>query len=58
MEVKIAHQLTFFLAMPRDLWDLSSPARDQTQVAATKAPGPNHWTTREFPKVGRVSWLI
>ena len=40
----------FFFAMPRGLWDLSSPTRDRTQAPAVKAPSPNHWTTREFLK--------
>ena len=39
-----------FLAMLHGLWDLSSPARDHTWALAVKAPGPNHWTAREFPQ--------
>ena len=33
------------------LWDLSSPNRDQTHRSAVKAWSPNHWTTRKshFP---------
>ena len=40
----------FFPATPYGLQDLSSPTRDQTQTLAVKAPSPNHWTAREFPK--------
>ena len=38
-----------FLAMLRDLWDLSFPTRDQTWALAVKAQSPNHWTARELP---------
>ena len=38
-----------FLAMPCDLWDLSSPTRDWTRDPAVKMPSPNHWTIRELP---------
>ena len=38
------------MATPCGLWDLSSPTRNRTLVPAVKAPSPNHWTTREFPK--------
>ena len=37
--------------MPFSMWDLSSPARDQTQVLAVNAWNHNHWTTREFPLI-------
>ena len=39
----------FFSAVPRSLWDLSSPIRDQTQALAVKVRSPNHWTAREVP---------
>ena len=32
----------FFLAMPRGLWDLSSPTRDCTRATAVRAQNPNH----------------
>ena len=38
-----------FLAMLRDLWDLSFPTRDRTWALAVKAQSPNHWTARELP---------
>ena len=39
-----------FLALPcGGLWDRSSLTWDRTWAAAVKAPGPNHWTTRELP---------
>ena len=40
----------FFLAMMYGLWDLSSLTGNRTLAMAVKAPSPNHWTTREFPK--------
>ena len=36
----------FFFTAPHGLWGLSSPTRDGT----VKAQGPNHWSTREFPR--------
>ena len=38
-----------FLDAPHSLQDLSSPTRDRTRALAVSAPGPNHWTSREFP---------
>ena len=35
--------------MPRGMWDLSSPARDQTCVSWIGRQILNHWTTREVP---------
>ena len=29
----------------------SSQTRDQTRALAVKAQNPNHWTTKEFPKL-------
>ena len=46
----------FFLAMPHGLQHLSSLTRDWTWATAVKAPSPNHWTAREFPKL--VLYLI
>ena len=44
--------LFFFFPAPWALWDLSSPVtKDQTQALAVKALSPNHWTTRQFPKL-------
>ena len=40
----------FILAVLCGVWDLSFLTRDWTQVSAVKAPNPNHWTTREFPR--------
>ena len=37
------------VCVPRGLQDLSSPTKDLTRALAVKAPGPNHWTIREFP---------
>ena len=39
------------MAAPHTLWALSSLTRDWTQAPAVKAQSPNHWTTREFPKI-------
>ena len=41
-----------FVTAPFDLWDLSSPTRDQTWAVAVEAWNPNHWTTRECPTGG------
>ena len=41
--------LLLFFAVPRSLWDLSSPTRSWTWATAVKVPSPNPWTTREFP---------
>ena len=41
---------SFFLAALHGLWNLSFPIRIWTQTLAVKASGPNHWTTREFPR--------
>ena len=38
------------LASPCGMSDLSSLARDWTQVPAVEAWSPNHWTSREFPR--------
>ena len=40
----------FFLAAPLGLPDLSSLTSDQTRAPALKAPSPNHWAAREFPR--------
>ena len=39
----------YYLAVPRSLWNLSSPTRDQTVPSAVKVLSPNHCTAREFP---------
>ena len=36
--------------MPRGMWDLRSPARDQTCVSWIGRQILNHWTTREVPR--------
>ena len=44
--------LSFFLAVPYSMWDLSSPTRDQTgtlYIPAWEAQSLNHWTTRDVP---------
>ena len=41
--------LIFFLAMPRDLWDLSSLPREQTWALGHQRGVSNHWTAREVP---------
>ena len=43
------------LAVPLNLQDLSSPARDWTQAPAMKMLSPNHWTAREVP--GMRVWV-
>ena len=40
-----------FLAMPGGLRDLSSPTRDLTQAKKVEASSPNHWISREVPKM-------
>ena len=42
--------LFFFLALPLDLWDLSSLARDWTRALAVNPPSSNPWTGWEFPQ--------
>ena len=39
--------------LPCSLWDLSSQTRDQTHIPWIGRPILNHWTTREFPFLGR-----
>jgi hypothetical protein len=41
----------FFLALPRVVWDLNSPNRDQTVAPALEAQGLNHWATKEVPRL-------
>ena len=44
--------LTFvFFVMPYSMQDLSSLTRDPVWAMAVNALSPNHWTTREFPKI-------
>ena len=37
----------FFFAVPRGLWDLSSPIGDRNQAPEVEAWSLNHWTARE-----------
>lgn len=39
----ICSSFFFFLALPRVVWDLNSPNRDQTVAPALEAQGLNHW---------------
>ena len=32
------------------LWEISSPARDQTHAPTLEAQSLNHWPTREVPR--------
>ena len=41
-----------FVAATCDVWDLSSPTRDQTWAVAVEVWNPNHWTARECPTGG------
>ena len=41
--------LTFFLALPRGMWDLSSPTRIKPMPPAVEVQSPKRWTTREVP---------
>ena len=34
----------FYLFLPWELWDLSSPTKDWPQALAMRTPSPNHWT--------------
>ena len=47
-----------FLAVPGNLWDLSSLTRDWTQAPALQVPSPSLWTIRGFPRNGsqETSW--
>ena len=38
------------VTLPRGMWDLSFPTRDQTHILGTGRQILNHWTTREVPK--------
>ena len=38
---------TAWISLPRGMWDLSSPTRDQTHVSYIARQILNHWTTRE-----------
>ena len=42
------------LFWPQDMWDPSSPIRDQTRTCFTGKQSLNHWTTREVPVPPRV----
>ena len=35
------------LAVPQNMWNLSSPARDQTHAPAVEMQSLNHWAARE-----------
>ena len=48
----------FFLVTPHSLWDLSSLNRDWTRALAVKAPNPNHWSAREFPRLEPILILL
>ena len=49
--LKFSNSIFFhLLATLHGWWDLSSPTGDGTQAIVVKAPNPNHWTTREFPR--------
>ena len=43
--------LLFYLLVfwSRDIWDLSSPTRDQAHTSCIGRQSHNHWTTREVP---------
>ena len=49
--VRETDTLTFFVAMPLGVWDLSSLIRDQMEpmTAAVEAWSLDHWTAREVP---------
>ena len=47
----ICSSFFFFLALPRVVWDLNSPNRDQTVAPALEAQGLNHWATEEVPRL-------
>ena len=38
------------------MWDLNSPAGDQTHVPCVGRWFPNHWATREVPQLGLAKW--
>ena len=40
-----------FLAALLGSWDLSFPNGDRTRTPAVKVQSPNHWITREFPRM-------
>ena len=48
--LKLLLLLLLFLATLHGLQDLRSPTRDRNWPLPVKAPSPNHWTAREFPK--------
>ena len=41
----------YFFATLHGLWDLSSLTRDWTWAPAVRAPSPNHWTAKKFPRL-------
>ena len=43
--------LLFFSPAPHVMWDLSSLTRDGTTFPAVEALSPNHWTTRDVPRI-------
>ena len=42
--------------LSRGMWDLNSPAGDQTHVPCIGRWFLNHWTTREVPQLGLEKW--
>ena len=44
------------MATPRGLWDLSSLTRIEPGSSAVKAPSPDYWNAREFPKI--TDWKL
>ena len=45
--IVVAHSL---VTVPRGMWDLSSPTRNQTYILGTGRQILNHWTSREVLK--------
>ena len=52
------HTFFFFLAVPRSMWDLSSPTRDRTHTPALEVWSLNHWTAMEVPRTYILKALL
>ena len=50
----IASTFLFFGLRPQGMWDLPSPARDQTYMPCIGRCRLNHWTSREIPPLRKL----
>ena len=61
IQLSLIVPLTFLLATPHGMRDLSSPTRDRTRTPSTGRQSLNHWTAREVPglfSIAHFFWMI